>query len=161
MPLQKINPSTHFAMCCKSSTPTFQKVSSSSFQSLSVSQALVTPNQISIFSNIYRHKSPILTLYQLIESRTVYLVEFLGNFVKDTILKMFPLICKIMFHPQICWLVPLGGNKEEGSCAKFSGSAEYREGLGQQHYRLVIIIFVIIIIVIIISWTYSWQQKSK
>ena len=124
-------------------------------------QASVSPDQTSTFSNVYRHKSPILTLYQLIESRTVYLVEFLGNFVKDTILKMFPLICKIMFHPQICWLVPLGGNKEEGSCAKFSGSAEYREGLGQQHYRLVIIIFVIIIIVIIVSWTYSWQQKSK
>ena len=45
---------------------TFDKLSSTIFCCLSVSQALVTPNQISIFSNIYRHKSPILTLYQII-----------------------------------------------------------------------------------------------
>ena len=39
-----------------------------------VCEASVSPDQISTFSNIYRHKTPILTLYQLIESRTVYLV---------------------------------------------------------------------------------------
>ena len=32
--------------------------------------ASVSPDQISTFSNIYRHKSPILTLYQLIPSST-------------------------------------------------------------------------------------------
>ena len=35
-----------------------------------MSQALVSPDQISTFSNIYRHKSPLLTLYHLIPSST-------------------------------------------------------------------------------------------
>ena len=38
--------------------------------SLSVCQASVTPNQISTFSNIYRHTSPLLTMYHLIPSST-------------------------------------------------------------------------------------------
>ena len=53
---------------------TVEKLSSSIFCCLCVCEASVTPDQISTFSNIYRHKSPILTLYQLIESCTVYLV---------------------------------------------------------------------------------------
>ena len=50
------------------------KLSSTIFCCLHMCQASATPDQISTFSNIYRYTSPILTLYQLIESRTVYLV---------------------------------------------------------------------------------------
>ena len=35
-----------------------------------VCQASVTPDQISTFSNIYRHTSPLLTMYHLISSST-------------------------------------------------------------------------------------------
>ena len=47
---------------------TFKKLSSTIFCCLSVSQASVSPDQISSFSNIYRHTSPLLTLYHLIPS---------------------------------------------------------------------------------------------
>ena len=44
-------------------------------------QALVSPDQISTFSDIYRHKSPILTLYQLIRVTHSILGLVLTNFV--------------------------------------------------------------------------------
>ena len=37
---------------------------------MSVCEASVTPDQISTFSNIYRHTSPLLTMYHLISSST-------------------------------------------------------------------------------------------
>ena len=49
---------------------TGDKVSSSIFCCLWVCQASVTPDQISTFSNIYWHTSPLLTLYHLIPSST-------------------------------------------------------------------------------------------
>ena len=49
---------------------TFDKLSSPIFCCLSVSEASVTPDQISTFSNIYRHTSPLLTLYHLISNST-------------------------------------------------------------------------------------------
>ena len=49
---------------------TVDKLSGPIFYCLSVCEALVTPDQISTFSNIYRHTSPLLTLYHLIPSRT-------------------------------------------------------------------------------------------
>ena len=49
---------------------TFDKLSSSIFCCLWVCQASVTPDQISTFSNIYRHTSPLLTLYHLISNST-------------------------------------------------------------------------------------------
>ena len=48
---------------------TVEKLSSSIF-CLWVWQALVSPDQISTFSNIYRHTSPLLTMYHLISSST-------------------------------------------------------------------------------------------
>ena len=45
---------------------TVDKLSSSIFCCLSVCQASVWPDQISTFSNIYMHTSPLLTLYHLI-----------------------------------------------------------------------------------------------
>ena len=47
---------------------TVDKLSSSIFCCLSVCQASVSPDQISTFSNIYRHTSPMLTLYHVIPS---------------------------------------------------------------------------------------------
>ena len=44
---------------------TGEKLSSPIFWCLSVCQASVSPDQISTFSNIYRHTSPLLTLYHL------------------------------------------------------------------------------------------------
>ena len=44
------------------------KLSSPIFCCLWVCQASVTPDQISTFSNIYRHTSPMLTLYHVIPS---------------------------------------------------------------------------------------------
>ena len=49
---------------------TVDKLSSPTFFCLSVCEASVTPNQISTFFNIYRHTSPLLTLYPLIPSST-------------------------------------------------------------------------------------------
>ena len=49
---------------------TGDKLSSTIFCCLSVCQASVTPDQISTFSNIYRHTSPLLTMYHLIPSST-------------------------------------------------------------------------------------------
>ena len=49
---------------------TVEKLSSSIFCCLCVCEASVTPDQISTFSNIYRHTSPLLTLYHLISSST-------------------------------------------------------------------------------------------
>ena len=49
---------------------TGDKVSSSIFCCLWVCQASVTPDQISTFSNIYSHTSPLLTMYHLIPSST-------------------------------------------------------------------------------------------
>ena len=48
---------------------TGDKLSSTIF-CLWVCQASVTPDQISTFSNIYRHTSPLLTMYHLISSST-------------------------------------------------------------------------------------------
>ena len=48
---------------------TVEKLSSSIF-CLWVCQASVSPDQISTFSNIYRHTSPLLTMYHLISSST-------------------------------------------------------------------------------------------
>ena len=49
-----------------------EKLSSSIFYCLSVSQSVseasVSPDQISTFSNVYRHTSPMLTLYHVIPS---------------------------------------------------------------------------------------------
>ena len=47
---------------------TGEKLSSPIFCCLSVCQASVSPDQISTFSNIYRHTSPMLTLYHVIPS---------------------------------------------------------------------------------------------
>ena len=49
---------------------TGDKLSSSIFCCLWVCQASVSPDQISTFSNIYRHTSPLLTMYHLISSST-------------------------------------------------------------------------------------------
>ena len=49
---------------------TLYKLSSPIFCCLSVCEASVTPDQISTFSNIYRHTSPLLTMYHLISSST-------------------------------------------------------------------------------------------
>ena len=49
---------------------TGDKLSSTIFCCLWVCQASVTPDQISAFSNIYRHTSPLLTMYHLIPSST-------------------------------------------------------------------------------------------
>ena len=49
---------------------TGDKLSSSIFCCLWVCQASVSPDQISTFSNIYRHTSPLLTMYHLIWSST-------------------------------------------------------------------------------------------
>ena len=49
---------------------TFEKLSNTIFCCLWVSQASVSPDQISTFSNIYRHTSPLLTIYHLISSST-------------------------------------------------------------------------------------------
>ena len=49
---------------------TGDKLSSPIFCCLSVCQASVSPDQISTFSNIYRHTSPLLTMYHLISSST-------------------------------------------------------------------------------------------
>ena len=49
---------------------TVDKLSSPTFCCLCVCEASVTPNQISTFSNIYRHTNPLLTLYHLISSST-------------------------------------------------------------------------------------------
>ena len=49
---------------------TLDKLSSSIFCCLLVCQASVTPDQISTFSNIYRHTSPLLTMYHLIPIST-------------------------------------------------------------------------------------------
>ena len=43
----------------------FDKLSSTIFCCLSVCEASVTPDQISTFSNIYRHTSPMLTQYNI------------------------------------------------------------------------------------------------
>ena len=59
-------------------------------------QASVSPDQISTFSNIYRHKSPIPTLYQLIESRTVYLVSFFCNW---SIIQILYYFLSLIHHP--------------------------------------------------------------
>ena len=47
---------------------TGEKLSSTIFCCLSVSEALVTPDQISTFPNIFRPTNPLLTLYHLIPS---------------------------------------------------------------------------------------------
>ena len=44
---------------------TVEKLSSSIFCCLCVCEASVTPDQISTFSNIYRHTSPLLTQYNI------------------------------------------------------------------------------------------------
>ena len=44
---------------------TVEKLSSSIFCCLSVCQASVSPDQISTFSNIYRHTNPLLTQYNM------------------------------------------------------------------------------------------------
>ena len=49
---------------------TGDKLSSTIFCCLWVCQASVTPDPISTFSNIYRHTSPLLSLYHLIPSST-------------------------------------------------------------------------------------------
>ena len=49
---------------------TLYKLSSSKFCGLWVCEGSVTPDQISTFSKIYRHTSPLLTLYHLIPSST-------------------------------------------------------------------------------------------
>ena len=49
---------------------TLCKLSSPIFCCLCVSEASVSPDQISTFSNIYRHTSPLLTQYNLILSST-------------------------------------------------------------------------------------------
>ena len=49
---------------------TGDKLSSPIFWCLCVCEASVTPDQISTFSNIYRHSSPLLTMYHLIASST-------------------------------------------------------------------------------------------
>ena len=49
---------------------TVEKLSSTIFCCLCVSEASVSPDQISTFSNIYRHTSPLLTQYNLILSST-------------------------------------------------------------------------------------------
>ena len=49
---------------------TGDKLSSPIFCCLWVCQASVSPDQISTFSNIYRHTSPLLTMYHLISSST-------------------------------------------------------------------------------------------
>ena len=49
---------------------TGDKLSSTIFWCLSVCEASVSPDQISTFSNIYRHTSPLLTMYHLISSST-------------------------------------------------------------------------------------------
>ena len=49
---------------------TGEKLSSTIFCCLCVSEASVSPDQISTFSNIYRHTSPLLTQYNLILSST-------------------------------------------------------------------------------------------
>ena len=49
---------------------TGDKLSSPIFCCLWVSQASVSPVQISTFSNIYRHTSPLLTMYHLISNST-------------------------------------------------------------------------------------------
>ena len=49
---------------------TGEKLSSTIFWCLSVCEASVSPDQISTFSNIYRHTSPLLTMYHLISSST-------------------------------------------------------------------------------------------
>ena len=49
---------------------TGDKLSSTIFCCLSVCEASVSPDQISTFSNIYRHTSPLLTQYNLILSST-------------------------------------------------------------------------------------------
>ena len=49
---------------------TGEKLSSPIFCCLSVCQASVSPDQISTFSNIYRHTCPLLTMYHLISSST-------------------------------------------------------------------------------------------
>ena len=49
---------------------TVDNLSSTIFCCLYVCQALVSPNQIFTFSNIYRHTSPLLTLHHLIPSST-------------------------------------------------------------------------------------------
>ena len=46
------------------------KLSSTIFCCLYVCQASVSPNQISTFSNIYRHTSPMLTLYHTVSPYT-------------------------------------------------------------------------------------------
>ena len=48
-----------------------------------VSQALLSPDQISTFSNIYRHTSPLLTLYPLISSITNLYWPVPCSWVKD------------------------------------------------------------------------------
>ena len=49
---------------------TGEKLSSTIFWCLSVCEASVSPDQISTFYNIYRHTSPLLTMYHLIASST-------------------------------------------------------------------------------------------
>ena len=49
---------------------TGEKLSSPIFCCLSVCEASVSPDQVSTFSNIYRHTSPLLTLYHLISNST-------------------------------------------------------------------------------------------
>ena len=49
---------------------TGDKLSSTIFCCLSVRKGSVSPDQISTFSNIYRHTSPLLTMYHLIPSST-------------------------------------------------------------------------------------------
>ena len=63
--------SVFFANCVTQlKLDTGEKLSSTIFCCLCVSEASVSPDQISTFSNIYRHTSPLLTQYNLILSST-------------------------------------------------------------------------------------------
>ena len=63
--------SSNFHCVTQLKLDTGEKLSSTIFCCLCVSEASVSPDQISTFSNIYRHTSPLLTQYNLILSSAV------------------------------------------------------------------------------------------
>ena len=83
---------------------TVDKLSSTIFCCLSVSKASVTPDQISTFSNVYRHTSPLLTLYHLLPSNTNLYWPFTSQY--RHILTQYHQV-PIIIHHLVNWIISL------------------------------------------------------
>ena len=88
---------------------TGDKLSSTIFCCLSVCEVSITPDQISTFSNIYRHTSPLLTMYHLIPSSTnLYWPSTSQYRYILTQYHQVPLIIHhLVRHSSVNWIIPL------------------------------------------------------